>query len=128
MEFVPITITGVNEEASTQSHLSPAFMRIILSLTSNAPTGWADYFNNAWRQHIYMMKRHAECYGDIIVIECPPGELKQEHAPELKKVVDETNAAFARHFAATQTAQERAKQQQAAVAAELKSVSKDLKF
>lgn len=73
-------------------------MRLVLRLSDYAPPQWSEYFNHAWQQNFYMMKRNARASGDKIEITCMPDELQSDHIPELKKVIAETNEAYRAFF------------------------------
>jgi hypothetical protein len=60
-----------------------------LILSSSAPIEWNDYFEKAWKSHIYLMKREASVSGNILTIICAPDELGEYHLPELNKIIDE---------------------------------------
>lgn len=99
-EFVDIKIVALDDAASGPSG-EGALLRLVLKLSQSAPTAWSRYFNEAWSQHLYMMKRRASASGDRLEIVCMPEELESDHLPELKKIVDETNQAY-RRFATEQ--------------------------
>ncbi|MBH5399020.1 hypothetical protein HZZ13_14735 [Bradyrhizobium sp. CNPSo 4010] len=82
------------DEAATGPSGQGALVRIVLKLSQSAPSEWAEYFNNAWSQHIYMMKRRASVSGRTLEIVCMPNELEEDHLPELKKIIAETNQAY----------------------------------
>ena len=87
-------------------------MRIVLKLSASAPVAWADYFNQAWHQHLYMMKRRAVVSGGGLEILCMPVELEADHMPELSKIIAQTNDAY-RTFAAGQARQQQAAEEEA---------------
>lgn len=109
--FQDIKIVALDDGASGPSG-EGALMRIVFKLSASAPAAWADYFNEAWRQHLYMMKRRAAVSGGRLEIICIPGELETDHIPELSKVIAQTNDAY-RAFAAEQARQEQAAEEEA---------------
>lgn len=98
--FADITMKELDDSASRPSGQG-ALMRLVLRLSRSAPAQWCQYFNQAWQQHLYGMKRRATVSGDRLEIVCMQDELEQDHLPELKKVIAETNVAY-RAFAAEQ--------------------------
>jgi hypothetical protein len=96
-QFADIKIVAMDDAASGPSG-EGALLRLVLKLSQSAPTAWSQYFNESWRQHIYMMKRKASVSGDRLEIICMPDELESDHLPELKKIVGDTNEAY-RKFA-----------------------------
>ena len=127
-EFVPIKIVGLNDGASKRVEPGSAIVRVVLELSASAPSNWADYFNNSWKQHIYMMKRRAEVRGKRLEIECVPEELQPDHLPELKKVIDATNEAYGKYHAQVALAQQAEVVAQVADAAKLAELKNKLKF
>lgn len=77
-----------------------ALQKLVLKLAPYPPLEWQNYFNAAWEQHLYMSKRRAWVYSDRLAIVAMPNELQNDHIPELKKVVRETNQAYRHHFEA----------------------------
>lgn len=92
-QFADIKIVALDDAASGPSG-DGALIRLVLKLSDSAPSAWSQYFNEAWRQHLYMMKRRASVFGNRLEIICVPDELESDHLPELKKVVKETNEAY----------------------------------
>ena len=89
---------------------------------------WANYFNQRWKQHIYMGRARASVSGGKLQIYCVPNELEKDHIPELNKIISETNYAY-RIFLATRIQQEAArKAQKDAERDQLKSIKDNLKF
>uniref|UniRef100_E6VP05 Uncharacterized protein n=1 Tax=Rhodopseudomonas palustris (strain DX-1) TaxID=652103 RepID=E6VP05_RHOPX len=125
--FTGIKIKELDDAASGPSG-EGALHRLVLKLSHRAPGLWADYFNRAWNQHIYMMKRRAAVFGDTLEIICMPDELEKDHVPELNKVMAETNEAYKRYIAdrerTRQAEEERAKRQKQ----ELSELKSRLKF
>lgn len=89
--FEDIRIIDLDEKSSKRIDNNTELFEINLILSSSAPLEWADYFNKAWKDHIYQMKREAFVSGDILTITCGPDELEEHHLPELNKIIDETN-------------------------------------
>lgn len=125
--FTDIKIKELDDGASGPSG-EGALYRLVLKLSHSAPSAWADYFNGAWKQHFYMMKRRASVFGDTLEIICMPDELEKDHVPELKKVIAETNDAYKRWIAdreqMRQVQEEQAKRQKQ----ELSDLKGRLKF
>lgn len=88
--FEDIKIIGLDEKSSKKIDNNKLF-EINLILSSSAPIEWIDYFDKAWKSHIYLMKRKAFVLGNILTIICVPDELGKYHLPELNKIIDETN-------------------------------------
>lgn len=126
-QFIDITIAEFDDKASEPSGRG-ALQRLVFKLSQRAPGDWADYFNQAWGQHLYMMKRQASVSGDRLQIECMPDEMKSDHLPELNKVIAETNRAYRSYWEQQQRqkqARAEAEKQRQAGLADLK---KSLKF
>lgn len=105
-----------------------AMFNIVLNLSSSAPYEWANYFNQRWKQHIYMAKRSASVSGGKLQIYCVPDELEKDHIPELNKIISETNYAY-RTFLNTRIQEEAARMaQEVAERDQLKSIKNNLKF
>jgi hypothetical protein len=51
-QFIDITIAEFDDKASEPSGRG-ALQRLVLRLSQSAPGEWADYFNQAWSQHLY---------------------------------------------------------------------------
>lgn len=92
-QFTDLRIISLDDKASGPSGQGALF-RLVLKLSESAPPEWEDYFNRAWEQHLYMMKRRASVSGDQLEIVCMPDELEKDHIPELNKVINETNRAY----------------------------------
>lgn len=96
--FGDIKLTELDDEASGPSGQGD-LMRLVLKLSEPAPYEWCEIFNQAWPQHFYMMNRSAYASGDHIEIICMPDELQNDQIPELKKVIEATNAAYGEYLA-----------------------------
>lgn len=103
-------------------------MRLVLRLSQSTPSPWAQYFNQAWQQHIYMMKRQAFVSGDRLEIICMPDELQTDHLPELNKVIADTNAAYAAHAAEQSRVRQRAADEAKQQKDQLAELKGSLKF
>src|SRR5450830_1168697 len=103
-EFEDIKIVSMDDAASHRPDPNMAMFNIVLNLSSSAPHEWANYFNQRWKQHIYMTKRRASVSGKKLEIYCVPDELEKDHIPELNNVFTETNNAY-RAFLTKQTQQ-----------------------
>ena len=95
-QFTDIRIVELDDEASLPSG-EGALVRVVLRLSERAPSEWSQYFNDAWRLHLYMMKRRAIVSGDRLEIICMLEELERDHLPELNKVMAETNEAYRKY-------------------------------
>jgi hypothetical protein len=125
--FQYIKIVDLDEEASGPSG-EGALMRTILKLSETPPPEWSEYFNQAWQQHIYMMKRRARVIGDWIEIICMPAELQHDHIPELNKVIAQTNAAYSSHAADQESRREAIENETARQKQQLSELKSKLKF
>ncbi|GLH67740.1 hypothetical protein [Geothrix edaphica] len=127
-DFLDIKMTGFDEKASRPVEQGSPIFRMLIDLSGAAPSEWAQYFNQRWSQHFYMRKRRAHVSGNSLTIECVPDELERDHIPELKKVIAETNAAYAKYHAQRQ--QERAEEEakKASDSEKLAQIKKTIKF
>ena len=126
--FTDIKIIGMDDATSRPRDPNSAIVNVAFQLSAAAPSEWANYFNQTWQQHIYMMKRRARVFGRTLEIECVPSEIEKDHLPELKKIIAETNQAYGK-YADTQARQREAEAaRNAATAQELKDVKNRLKF
>jgi hypothetical protein len=127
-EFEDIKIVSMDDSASYRPDPNLAMFNIVLNLSSSAPYGWTNYFNQRWPQHLYMMKRKATVSGSKLEIYCVPDELEKDHIPELNKIISEVNIAY-RAFLIKQTQQEAMQKTQEASERELlKSIKSNLKL
>lgn len=126
--FTDIKIIGIDDAASRPRDLNSAIVNVAFQLSAAAPSEWANYFNAKWQQHIYMMKRRAHVFGRTLEIECVPSEIEKDHLPELKKIIAETNQAYAKYADAQARQRETESARNAATAQELKDVKNRLKF
>lgn len=126
-EFEDIGIKEFDDKASSPSG-EGALMRLVLRLSQSAPLQWSEYFNAAWRQHIYMMKRKAWVTGSTLEIICMPAELDIDHLSELKKVIAETNQAYRAHVEADNRRQAQADEETRRRKEELSKLKDRLKF
>lgn len=127
-EFEDIRIVSMDDASSHWPDPKVAMFNIVLNLSSSAPYEWANYFNQRWKQHIYMAKRSASVSGGKLQIYCVPDELEKDHIPELNKIISETNYAY-RTFLNTRIQEEAARMaQEVAERDQLKSIKNNLKF
>ena len=119
-DFQPIKIVAFDDKATYKTDPSLALVNAVLNLSSSAPAEWADYFNQRWEQHFYMMKRNAYVSGDRLETYCVPNEL-QNLIVEFNKIIAETNTAYAQYWAQKQ---HEAAQKAAAEAAERENLAK----
>jgi hypothetical protein len=127
-DFIHIKMTGLDDSASCSVERGSAIFRMVINLSAPAPAEWAQYFNHAWKNHFYMMKRRAEASGSVLNVECVPDELEKDHVPELKKVIDETNRAYANYHAQRQQQIAADAARTAADAEKLASIKKSINF
>ena len=125
--FSEIKITELDDGASGPSGPG-ALMRLVLKLSDTAPYEWCEFFDRAWQQNFYMMKRSAHASGDNIEIICMPEELQNDHIPQLKKVVAETNASYAAYGAKQEQLAAEQKAAQQKQKDDLSKLKNDLKF
>jgi hypothetical protein len=126
--FVPIKLTGLNASASRPSERGSAMTVVVLDLSDRAPPEWSDYFNAAWQQHIYSMKRRAHVSGARLEIDCELSELESDHIPELQKIMDETNMEYAKFALGRDKAAKAEQAQKDARTAQLGELAKKIKF
>ncbi|MBD7923489.1 hypothetical protein [Xanthomonas bonasiae] len=100
-DFEHIKIVAFDDKATYKTDPSSALVNAVLKLSSSAPAEWANYFNQRWEQHFYMMKRNAYVSGDRLKTYCVPNEL-QHLILEFNKVIAETNTAYAQYWAQKQ--------------------------
>lgn len=126
-EFEHIKIVSFDDKATYKTDPSSALVNAVLKLSSPAPAEWANYFNQRWEQHFYMMKRKAYVSGNRLETYCVPDEL-QNLIVEFNKVIAETNTAYTQYWAQKQ---HEAVQKSSADAAERENLAKikgSLKF
>lgn len=119
IKFQPIKIVSFDDKATYKTDQSSALVNAVLNLSASAPVDWANYFNQRWEQHFYMMKRNAHISGSRLEVYCVPDEL-QNLIVEFNKVIAETNQAYLQHL---DHVQQQAANQEAAEAAELEKLS-----
>jgi len=126
--FSNIKITGIDESASHKPRISESLYNIILNLSAAVPYEWEDYFNNTWKQHVYMMKCRAFVAGDKLTVYTIPEELEMLHIAELKKVIDKTNKQYKKYLSGIKIQAEYKKKESDAQKAALHRLNKNLKF
>ena len=126
-QFEDIKITSLDESASRPSGQG-ALMCLVLRLSQTAPSYWAQFFNETWKQQLYAMKRRAAVSGSRLEIICMPDELDVDHLPELKKVIAEANQAYRAHAANEQRRQEQEAAEHRRQKEALAKLNKTLKF
>lgn len=125
--FEPILLKKVIDEQSRR-YEDTALYEIVIELSARAPQSWQDIFNHLWQQNFYMMKRTAVAYSYNITITCVPDELQQNHVPELKRVVEQTNNEY-KGYLLQKAEHEAAMEAQAAAEKEkLKKLSDNISF
>ena len=122
--FTNIKIIGVDEQASHKPRLSEALYNIILNLSASVPYEWEDYFNNTWKQHVYMMKCRAFVAGDKLTVYTIPDDLERLHISELQKVIDKTNKQYKKYISSVKLQAESKKRESEAEKAAFKRLSK----
>jgi hypothetical protein len=126
-QFENIKIIGLDDKASGPSG-ERALMRMVLQLSKTAPREWSDYFNQAWHNTFYMLKRSAQAHGNTLEIVCMPRELETDHLPQLNKVIAQTNDAYRAFEAKQQQQSQAAAESEQSQRAELSDLKKRLKF
>lgn len=123
-----IKVIGMNESRSGGQGRAPATRIIAFDLSATPSPAWEQYFVQAWRSHIYMTKCPLEMYGAILEIDCVPADVANDHLPELKKIVAETNAALAPLRAEEERRRAAQASQEEKDAADMKTLKSQLKF
>lgn len=126
-EFEPIKIVSFDNKATYKTDPSSALVNAVLNLSASAPADWANYFNERWKQHFYMMKRNAHVSGSRLEVYCVSDEL-QNLIVEFNKVIAETNQAYMQHLAKLHQDAERQKASEAADREQLAQIKGRLKF
>ncbi len=125
--FQDIKITGMNDKESSRPDPSMALYDIVLTLSESVPYEWADYFNQRWKQHFYMMKRRASVSGARLTIYCVPEELESQ-IQELKKVITETNQKYKEHLSIQKNQMETKKQEENEDKEKMSNLKGSIKF
>lgn len=126
-KFEDIKIVGLDEDASGPSGQG-SLMNLVLRLSQVAPAEWAEYFNQAWKQHIYMMKRRAEVFGRQLEIIAMPSEMQSDHIPELNKVISDTNEAYKKYIGQLNQAEAAEEAKKAEEKKQISDLKNSLKF
>jgi hypothetical protein len=95
-EFVPIKITGCDEQKVRRSSGRKGMYVIPFSLSAKAPRPWQDKFEDIWglrRKLASKPKPQAYFRKNELRIECPLGDLHL-HFPNLRADVDTANQKF----------------------------------
>jgi hypothetical protein len=95
-EFVPIRITGCDEEKVRRSSGRKGMYVIPFSLSAKAHRGWQDIFEDLWglrRKHASKPKPQAYFRKSELRIECPLGDLHLHYA-NLRADLDTANQKF----------------------------------
>lgn len=127
-DFEDIKIVAFNDQETRRGDPNLALMHLVLQLSASAPHEWAQYFNECWRSHFYMMKREARVSGDRLEIYCVPDELEKHHIPELKKVASQTNQAYRQYLARRRQAADAQAAKEAEERDHLAEIKSRLKF
>lgn len=126
-QFEDIRIVDLDDKATRPSG-EGALMTMVLRLSQSAPSAWVELFNHQWSQDFYMNKRRTMASGNRIEINCMPYELAEDHLPQLKKVVAETNTLYRQHLAHLQRQAEERAEAQRRQREEIADVKRRLKF
>jgi len=126
-DFEHIKIVAFDDKATYKTDPSSALVNAVLKLSSSAPAEWAEYFNQRWEQHFYMMKRNAYVSGDRLETYCVPNEL-QNLIVEFNKIISETNTAYAKYWAQKQHEVAKKAAAEAAERENLAKIKSGLKF
>ncbi|HGM5919364.1 TPA: hypothetical protein ACKP5X_001645 [Stenotrophomonas maltophilia] len=126
-DFEYIKIASFDDKATYKDDPDSALVNAVLKLSSSAPAEWADYFNQRWEEHFYMMKRNAYISGDRLETYCAPDEL-QNLIVEFNKIIVETNNTYAQYFARKQSEAARKADADAAERASLSRIKSSLKL
>ena len=127
-EFVAIKMIGLDDRASRPVHAGAAMFRMVILLSAQAPSEWAQYFNGQWKQHIYMMKRKVIVSRNTLVIECVPDELENDQMQELRAILDKTNSAYSEFMARKQQVLAAEEARKAEAAAKMTALKNKIKF
>ncbi|KNG92664.1 hypothetical protein [Pseudaestuariivita atlantica] len=124
-EQASIKITGM--DANRTYKFEGAIYHVYLTLSASPSADWIDDFNRSWRDHFYMMKRHAQVEGAYIRVDCPLVEIETGLKSELGKIIQEVNAREAERISRAEkarTEQEvREKEERAMIEATAKRVN-----
>jgi len=126
--FVDIKIVGIDDSTSIKPDPNKEIFNIVLELSAIPPFEWSDYFNNKWKQHLYMAKRKAYVVGSSLTIYCVPSELESIHLPELKKVIAVTNKLYKEHRSSEKLEEQLELEEAEAEKAALEDLKKSIKF
>jgi hypothetical protein len=107
--FTDLAIVGLDDEASFKSDLAKNLFDVHLALSATPPREWAAHFDRRWITVLYRLKRRAWVSGNRIVIHCVPEEIEEDHLPQLKRAVAETNHEY-RKYAEARASQQRQQQ------------------
>lgn len=126
--FKDIKIIEMDDQASRPLAANTDVMSVALKLSAAAPPEWTSLFGQLWTQHFYMMKRGAQVFGNTLRIECLLSELKDEHIPELNKVIAETNREYVKYAEEQARIRDSEDAKRKAIAQALKDAKDGLKF
>ncbi len=76
IKFQPIKIVSFDDKATYKTDQSSSLINAVLNLSASVPADWANYFNQQWEQHFYMMKRNARISGSRLEVYCVPDDLQ----------------------------------------------------
>lgn len=124
-EQASIKITGM--DADRTHKYEGAMYHVYLTLSASPSADWTDDFNHSWRNHFYMMKRHAQVEGANIRTDCPLAEIETGLKSELEKIIHEVNAREAERISRAEKArteqEAREKEERAMIEATAKRVN-----
>jgi hypothetical protein len=127
-DFTDLAIVGLDDEASFKSDLAKKLFDVHLTLSATPPLEWAASFDSRWVIVLYRKKRRAWVSGDRIVIHCVPEEIEEDHLPQLKRVVAETNHEYRRYTEARALKQQQQQDHERREKENLKSLKGRLNF
>lgn len=124
-DFTAIQIACFDDKAS-RPIAETKLVTAVFALSALPPAKWAEYFDAAWARHIYTMKRPARAIAQTIEIECATGEIKDEHLPELQKIVATVNDQYAQFTVYRAKEKEALMEDEVRLRNELKAVKESL--
>lgn len=125
-QFKDITITGLNDSRSAPSGRG-ILVNFVLNLSDHPPADWSSYFEKAWKQSFSMRKRAVTQTGNTLTVECLQDEL-QGQIDDLKPIIAETNAAYAKWAAEREAERKRSADEVAKQRADISDLKGKLKF
>lgn len=96
-EFVPIRITGCDEDKVRRGSQSKNQYLFPFSLSAKPPKGWEEIFDDLWRAHRKKggsTKASAYVHKSLLMLECPIKELAAQYG-NLRITVQSANEKYA---------------------------------